>query len=158
MPPHNSAIVDFQSKRGASSAAFFLPFLDQNMTLLDIGCGPGTITVALATTVKSAIGIDRDSQAITRANQLSSSQDDAALRFIAADMTSLPFKDGEVDAVFFHAVRYHLAPTDLSRALGEARRVLRPGGLIGVRDSDTGGNILFPESAGLLQSLNLWNR
>jgi len=158
MPVHNSVIVDFQSKRGDSSAAFFLPFLKQEMILVDIGCGPGTITAALANSVKSAIGIDREPKAIERARRLAREQGAAALRFIEADMASLPFGDSEVDAVFFHAVLYHLGAPELARALAEARRVLRPGGLIGVRDSDAGGNILFPESAGLTLSLDLWNR
>jgi hypothetical protein len=37
---HNNVIVDFQSKRDESSAAFFPPFLNRKMTLMDIGCGP----------------------------------------------------------------------------------------------------------------------
>jgi SAM-dependent methyltransferase len=128
------------------------------MTLLDIGCGPGTITAALATAVKSAIGIDREPKAIERANRLSRDHGPAALRFIEGDMKSLPFGDDEFDAVFFHAVLYHLESAELTRTLAEARRVLRMDGLVGVRDSDVGGSILYPESAGLLLSLDLWNR
>jgi SAM-dependent methyltransferase len=158
LPRHNSAIVDFQSKRGDSSAAFFLPFLTREMTLLDIGCGPGTITAALAASVKSAIGLDREPKAIARADQLAQEAGTTNLRFVEADMNALPFADGEIDAVFFHAVLYHLGPAELFSALAEARRVLRPGGLIGVRDSDIGGNVLYPDSAGLKLSLDLWSR
>jgi 2-polyprenyl-3-methyl-5-hydroxy-6-metoxy-1,4-benzoquinol methylase len=64
MPGHNSVIVDFQGKRGDSSAAFLLPYLDRDMILLDIGCGPGTITAVLADSVSSAIGIDKEPKAI----------------------------------------------------------------------------------------------
>jgi ubiquinone/menaquinone biosynthesis C-methylase UbiE len=49
---HNNAIVDFQRKRGDGSAAFLLPFLHEAMDVLDVGCGPGTITSALAKTAK----------------------------------------------------------------------------------------------------------
>jgi len=45
---HSNAILDFQRKRSDSSAAFFLPFLNDAMDVLDVGCGPGTITVVLA--------------------------------------------------------------------------------------------------------------
>lgn len=157
-PGHSSAIVDFQSKRGEDSAAFFLPFLDQDMTLVDIGCGPGTITAAFAGAVRSVIGIDKEPKAIERADQLARERNLASLRFTQADMTSLPFGDGEIDAVFFHAVLYHLDAPLLQKTLAEARRVLKRGGVIGVRDSDTGGNILHPESPGLLLSLDLWAR
>jgi SAM-dependent methyltransferase len=157
-PGHNSVIVDFQGKRGDSSAAFLLPFLNQDMTVLDIGCGPGTITAVLATSVRSAIGIDKEPKAIESANALARDHDPAHLRFVQADMTALPFGDGEIDAVFFHAVLYHLDAPLLAATLGEARRVLKTGGLIGVRDSDAGGNILYPESPGLKLSLDLWAR
>jgi SAM-dependent methyltransferase len=158
MPGHNSVIVDFQSKRSDSSAAFLLPFLNEDMTVLDIGCGPGTITAVLATSVRSAIGIDKEPKAIESANALARDHDPVRLRFVQADMTSLPFDDGSIDAVFFHAVLYHLDAALLAATLGEARRVLKRGGVIGVRDSDTGGNIPYPESPGLLLSLDLWAR
>jgi ubiquinone/menaquinone biosynthesis C-methylase UbiE len=82
--------------------------------------------------VKSAIGIDQEPKAIERANQLSRHQGFRTLRFIEADMKSLPFDDSEFDAVFFRAVLYHLDPTALTRTLAEARRVLAADGLIGV--------------------------
>ena len=155
---HNSSIVDFQRKRGQESVAFLLPFLAPDMTVLDIGCGPGTITVALAEAVGSAIGVDVEPSAIDLARHLAASLDVANLRFIEADMTALPLEDRSVDAVLFHAVLYHQSRTMLARALGEARRVLKPGGLVGTRDTDTGGNVLHPELEGLRLALDLWQR
>jgi SAM-dependent methyltransferase len=110
------------------------------------------------TSVKSAIGIDREPKAILRANQLARNQDFKTLQFIQADMMSLPFDDSEFDAVFFHAALYHLDAAALTRTLAEARRVLATDGLVGIRDSEVGGNVLYPESVDLLLSLDLWTR
>ena len=156
--PHNSSIMEFQQKRGSDSAAFFLPFLTPNMTLLDVGCGPGTITVAMAGVVDAAIGIDVNPNAIEAANRLAADLDLPNLSFVEADMTALPFEDNTVDAVFFHAVLYHQNPATLTRTLAEARRVLKPGGLLGTRDADVGGNVLYPELEGLRTALDLWQR
>jgi SAM-dependent methyltransferase len=157
MPRHSSStVLDFLGKRGESSAAFFLPFLTRETTLLDIGCGPGAVTAALAGRVRRAIGIDIEPGAIERARRLAAQSDAMAMEFIAADMTRLPFADNAFDAVFAHGVLYHLDAVTLTRTLTEARRVLRPGGVIGIRDSDTGGDILHPESQGLLRTLDLW--
>lgn len=52
---HDFSITAFQQKRGGDAAAFFVPFLAPGMTLLDVGCGPGTITAALAGVAGTAI-------------------------------------------------------------------------------------------------------
>ena len=62
--------------------------------------------------------------------------------FEVADVYRLPFPDGSFDAVFAHAVLMHLR--EPVRALAEMRRVLRPGGIVGVRDCDWGGRIHAP--------------
>ena len=64
------------------------------------------------------------------------------VRFEQASIYELPFPDGVFDAVYAHAVLYHLARPEA--ALREMRRVLRPGGLIAVRDSDTRGDLYAP--------------
>src|SRR5262249_31708037 len=53
---------------------------------------------------------------------------------------------------------YHQDAPNLAKTLAEARRVLRPGGLVATRDADVGGNILHPDLAGLRTSLDLWQR
>lgn len=80
------------------------------------------------------------------------------LAFVEADMISLPFEDEAFDAVFFHAVLYHQKQEMLARTLAEARRVLKPGGLLGTRDADVGGNVLHPELDGVRLALDLWQR
>jgi SAM-dependent methyltransferase len=155
---HHSSITAFQQKRGADAAAFFVPFLASGMRLLDVGCGPGTITAALAGIVGTAIGVDIELNAIALAKQLSAQSGATNLSFVEADMTTLPFEDGAFDAVFFHAVLYHQGQAKLTKTLAEARRVLKPGGVLGTRDADVGGNILHPELDGVRLALDLWQR
>lgn len=155
---HNHAILDFQRKRGEGSAAFVLPFLDATTAILDVGCGPGTITAALAKTARSAVGIDISAKAIAAAREMASSARMTNLGFVRGTMTALPFENTRFDIVFFHAVLYHLDAATLAATLSEASRVLKAGGLIATRDADVGGNILYPETSGLQLALDLWTR
>ncbi|WP_283814128.1 MULTISPECIES: class I SAM-dependent methyltransferase [unclassified Bradyrhizobium] len=155
---YDSSIVQFQQKRGGDSAAFFIPFLTPDMILLDAGCGPGTITAALAGFVGKAVGVDIAPKAIAAANELAVKAGSTNLAFVEADMTALPFEDGSFDAVFFHAVLYHQSRSTLMRTLAETRRVLKPGGFVATRDADAGGNILHPEIDGVHLALDLWQR
>jgi SAM-dependent methyltransferase len=155
---HNDAILNFQRKRGDDSAAFLLPFLDATMEILDVGCGPGTITAALAKATQSAVGIDISAKAIASARDMASRARLPNVGFIRGAMTALPFDAARFDAVFFHAVLYHLDGEMLAATLSEARRVLKPGGIVATRDADVGGNILHPETTGLLLALDLWAR
>jgi len=155
---HDSSIVEFQQKRGGDSAAFFVPFLTSDTILLDAGCGPGTITAALADIVGKAVGVDLEPNAIVAAHRRAAEGSLSNVVFVQADMTALPFEDGWFDAVFFHAVLYHQNQATLTRALAEARRVLKPDGVLGTRDADAGGNILHPDVDGVRLALDLWQR
>src|SRR6059058_3836679 len=84
------------ARRTAShNAAFFLPYLKPGMTLLDIGCGPGSITLGLAEAVAPAetIGIDASADAIEEAAALAASRGCTNVRFEVADVYALPFED-----------------------------------------------------------------
>ncbi|WFU70264.1 class I SAM-dependent methyltransferase [Bradyrhizobium sp. CB2312] len=155
---HDSSIVEFQRKRSGDSAAFLVPFLTSGMILLDAGCGPGTITAALAGVVAKAVGVDIEPNAIVAANRLAAAEGLTNLAFVEADITALPFENESFDAVFFHAVLYHQSHAVLARALAEARRLLKPGGLIATRDADIGGNVLHPDIDGVRLALDLWQR
>lgn len=107
------------------------------MRLLDVGCGPGTITLGLARAVApgDAIGIDPVPGIVAEAL----SQDRAELEglsFAVGDAYDLDFEDETFDVVHAHQVLQHLArPVD---ALREMRRVLKPNGVMAVRDADYG--------------------
>lgn len=118
----------------ADEASFFLPHIRPGMRLLDVGAGPGSITLDLAAVVApgEAVGIDIEPQQVERARALAAERGVPNARFEVADAYALPFPDGSFDVVFAHAVLIHLR--DPLAALREFRRVLRPGGVAGTRD------------------------
>lgn len=124
--------------------AFFLRHLRPGMRVLDVGCGPGSITLGFAETVSpgEVVGVDFQPSQVSLAQGLSVARGMKNTRFEVADAYRLPFPDGSFDAVFANAVMWHLR--EPLRALTEVRRVLRPGGIVGIRDCDWGGRIHAP--------------
>lgn len=120
-------------RTAAKHAAFFTPFLQRGMRLLDCGCGPGTITLDLAKIVAPghAFGIDLEPGQVRCAQDRAKQQQQTNASFQVASIYALPFEDGHFDAVFAHALFEHLR--EPVKALREMRRVLRSSGLVGVR-------------------------
>ncbi len=91
---------------------------------LDVGTGPGLVAAAAAKRGADVIGIDFSEAMVTEARRLHPD-----LEFHQAAAESLPFADGEFDAVVGNFVLHHVSQPDL--ALREAFRVLRRGGRVG---------------------------
>jgi SAM-dependent methyltransferase len=152
----NPAVEAAQMRRTAAEQAdFFLPHLRPGMRLLDAGCGGGSITVGLAAAVAPGplVGVDLEVHRLAGAWRLAAERGVANARFAAGDIYALPFPDGAFDAAFAHHVLQHLA--DPPRALRELRRVLRPGGVLGVRDPDEGATLIAPPTPGIERLLAL---
>ena len=132
------------TRTAAHDAAFFIRHLRPGMRVLDVGCGPGSITQGLAELVApgSVVGIDIQAALIERARALGAAGEQTNLHFEVADLYRLPFADQTFDAAFSNGVLMHLA--EPMRALAQLRRVLRPGGIIGVRDPDFGAVLYAP--------------
>jgi SAM-dependent methyltransferase len=136
-PGHSTNAVSFMSARNLEShAAFVLPLLDRGLEVLDVGCGPGTITQGIAEHVLPGrvTAIDRDPIQIAHAARLAEGREQTNLRFIAANVYELPFPAATFDLVFSHALFEHLS--NPRHALAEIRRVLRPGGLVALCSPD----------------------
>jgi ubiquinone/menaquinone biosynthesis C-methylase UbiE len=144
-----NAIKWLEMRNAAQHAAFFLSHLRPGMTLIDCGCGSGSITVGLAEAISPgpALGIDVGASVIVRASQRAKEHGVANARFQVGSAYDLPFKHGSVDAVFAHALLEHLG--DPLRAVKEMRRVLKPGGVLGLRSIDIGGRIIYPTNEAL---------
>jgi ubiquinone/menaquinone biosynthesis C-methylase UbiE len=126
-----------------NSAAYLLPKLQAGISLLDVGCGPGTITVDLARRLSPGrvVGVDTAGRAVADAQDLAAVERSSAT-FQLADCYSLPFGGAEFDVVHAHQVLQHLS--DPVAALCEMARVCRPGGFLAVRDGDYGAMRWWP--------------
>jgi len=154
-PGHHPSVVARHARRSAETAAeFFLPFLNPGMRLLDVGCGPGSITSGLAQRVApgETIGIDPSPDVIATAKSLAQATA-SNLRFEVGSIYEPRFGPGTFDAVFANQVMQHLhRPVD---ALRQMRALLAPGGVLGVRVFDWGSAIFYPESEGMRRCLAL---
>jgi SAM-dependent methyltransferase len=129
---HSEAVLAVHAWRTAeNSAGYLLPHLRPGLDLLDVGCGPGTITADLARLVAPGrvLGIDSAAAVVERA---AAEHPDA--EFAVGDLYALDLPDDSFDVVHAHQVLQHV--DDPVAALREMRRVTRPGGLVAVRDVD----------------------
>ena len=148
---HGAAVLSAHSRRGAEdSAAYLLPHLNAGMDLLDVGCGPATITADLAGRVAPGrvVGLDAASGALEAARATLAERDlPARVELTDGDVMSLPFDDGTFDVAHAHQVLQHLS--DPVGALAEMRRVTRPGGIVAVRDAVYSAIAWYPEPEGM---------
>jgi ubiquinone/menaquinone biosynthesis C-methylase UbiE len=138
--------------------AFFARYLEPGMRVLDVGCGPGSISLGFAQIVAPAevVGIDVEPGQVATAQALASERGVVNIRFEAGRAEALPYADGLFDAAFTHTLLEHV-PDPLA-VLREMRRVLKPDGLIGVRDGDVGGRLIFPPDQTMYEALALYER
>jgi ubiquinone/menaquinone biosynthesis C-methylase UbiE len=149
---HESVLRSHEWRTAENSAGYLLPRLAPGMDLLDVGCGPGTITVDLAARVAPGrvVGIDRADEVIAQAARLGRAGNHN-VTFATGDIYALDLDDASFDVVHAHQVLQHLQrPVD---ALRQLRRVLRPGGTLGVRDSDYAAFVWAPDEP----LLDRWN-
>lgn len=108
--------------------------LDDGTLALEVGCGTGAVTRALASLPATGpvVGVDPSPGFLAAARELSAGISD--IDFVEGDAKALPFEDGSFDAVVFHTTLCHVPDPDV--ALGEALRVLRAGGRLAVFDGD----------------------
>jgi ubiquinone/menaquinone biosynthesis C-methylase UbiE len=154
---HESVLRSHIWRTAGNSAGYLLGELRPGIGLLDLGCGPGTITTDLARLVPGGgvIGLDASEAVVSKAASGSKASAGGA-RFAAADLYHLPFEDAAFDVVHAHQVLQHL--TEPVGALREAARVLSPGGLLAVRDSDYGSFLWGPTDPRLDQWLELYHQ
>jgi SAM-dependent methyltransferase len=153
---HHASVLRSHTWRTAeNSAAYLLDRLAAGQDVLDVGCGPGTITVGIGSLVAPGrvVGIDAAEEIVDRARQ---DEHPVNVSYEVADVYSLPFDDGSFDVVHAHQVLQHLS--EPVAALGEMRRVLRPGGIVAVRDGDFGGFVWAPRDPVLDQWMDLYHR
>lgn len=156
---HHASVLRSHTWRTAeNSAAYLLGVLRPDMRILDIGCGPGTITADLAALVPDGrvTGLDREPGILERARAVAGERGLTNVGFAAGDVHALDFPDDTFCVVHAHQVLQHVG--DPVRALREMRRVTRPGGFVAVRDSDYAAMTWYPRSPGMDDWLKLYRR
>lgn len=128
---HESVLRSHRWRTAENSCAYLLPHLRPDTTLLDVGCGPATITADLATRVASVVGIDPSASVIAQAR------------------ASFPGLDLRVDDLLTHAGRYdvvhaHQVLQHLDDPVGALVAMARLGTVVAARDADYPGFFWHP--------------
>lgn len=102
-------------------------------SVVDVGCGTGTLSLALAQRLPNAAveGVDGDASILEQARSKPGAH---RVTWREALAGSLPYDDKSVDAIVCTLVLHHLSPAGKRAALGEMARVLRPGGHLVIGD------------------------
>lgn len=152
----DSVLRSHRWRTAENSAAYLLPLLEPGMSLLDVGCGPGTLTADLAMRVSPGpvLGVDVDAGVIDEARGHAETLRPRNLSFIRGDFRTLGLPPGSFDVVHAHQMLQHLR--DPVGALEEMGRLARPGAVIAVRDCDYSATMWAPEEEGLARWLRLY--
>ncbi|MGW7463401.1 methyltransferase domain-containing protein [Streptomyces xantholiticus] len=155
---HESVLRSHTWRTAANSAAYLIAELRPGLDVLDVGCGPGTITADLAELVAPGrvTAVDAAENVLGQARAYAEQRGLDNVRFAVADVHDLDFADDSFDVVHAHQVLQHVG--DPVRALHEMRRVCRPGGVVAVRDSDYGAFTWYPGPPALDEWLALYRR
>ncbi|AEO70712.1 uncharacterized protein THITE_2057225 [Thermothielavioides terrestris NRRL 8126] len=139
-----STVSNHQRRTAEVDAAFLLPHIKKTDRILDVGCGPGTITSGFAKYAPEGmvVGIDISADVLEKARALAAeagvpAEGPGSVVFEQGNVLGrLPHPDDTFDIVFCSQVLGHMPSPDLVvRALTEMRRVLRPGGILAAREA-----------------------
>ncbi|MCF3185104.1 methyltransferase domain-containing protein [Streptomyces polychromogenes] len=157
---HESVLRSHRWRTAANSAAYLIGELRPGMRVLDVGCGPGTITADLAELVAPGgrvTAVDAAADVLDSAAAYAAERGlEGAVDFAVADVHALDFPDDSFDVVHAHQVLQHVG--DPVQALREMRRVCRPGGIVAVRDADYAAMTWYPATPGLEEWQDLYHR
>ncbi|MEV0115009.1 methyltransferase domain-containing protein [Streptomyces sp. NPDC050844] len=155
---HESVLRSHTWRTVANSAAYLAGSLKPHMKVLDIGCGPGTITAELAELVPDGrvTGVDQAPGILDQARATAAGRGVTNVEFAVADVHDLPYPDDSFCVVHAHQVLQHVG--DPVRALSEMRRVCAPGGIVAARDADYEAMTWYPQSPVLDGWLDLYRR
>ena len=121
------------------------PYLTKGMLVLDVGCGPGTITLGVANEVVPGrvVGVDSEPKSIEQAVVLTEEQGVENVEFKVGDAYSLEFPDNTFDLTYSRVVVDWLR--DPLAALKEQRRVTKPRAWVLMQTGLGGGGVMYPE-------------
>ncbi|OKL59032.1 hypothetical protein UA08_05931 [Talaromyces atroroseus] len=162
---HDAATIRTHEWRTiANSAAYLIPHLKPNMKILDVGCGPGSITIDLATNYVpqgSVIGLEYSSKPLLHAQKnldaaaaakKGDNNNEINVQFVQGDVLDMKhlFADNTFDVVHAHQVLQHVP--DPIKALEEMRRVVKPDGQGIIASRESASMTWYPK----LPELDMW--
>jgi SAM-dependent methyltransferase len=148
---HTAVTANHVIRTAEADAAFLLPHLKPHHHILDIGCGPGSITTGFAKYVLegTVTGIDLTPEIINQAENFLNEQDprpsNVSLK-LGNVLEGLPFPDAHFDVIFCNQTLIHIP--EPVKALQEMKRVCKEGGIVACREGDPPFHF-YPELPGL---------
>ena len=140
----DQTVATHQLRTAESDAAFLIPHIKKTDRILDVGCGPGTITTGFAKYARegTVLGIDVSNEVLAKAKAQAANaniptEGPGSVSFAQGNvLEGLAYPDDTFDIIYCAQVLGHFPPPDLPhRALVEMRRVLKPGGILATRDA-----------------------
>lgn len=127
-------MADAQQVRYSTNSEIAGELLDlEGKMVADIGCGEGRFTRILAARAAHVTGIDVNEDSLARAREHPDNAD-MNITWRHAPAEDMPFDDASLDVVVFSNSLHHVAPEMMAKAMEEAQRVLKPGGLLYVME------------------------
>jgi len=155
---HESVVRSHSWRTAANSAGYLLSTLHPDMKILDVGCGPGTITADLAALVPDGdvTGMDPEAKILEQAHANASSRGLRNIHFEPGEVHALPYSDDTFDVVHAHQVLQHCG--EPVKAIIEMRRILKPDGILAAREVDMSVNQWYPEYPAFDEWLKIYMR
>jgi SAM-dependent methyltransferase len=154
MKPEKDVIKGHSTRKVEAECKYMLPtFLSKaqehpDLKVLDVGCGPGSITIGLAKLVPQGhvTGVDLAEILLEHARNDAKAQGVTNVTFTKADAYNLPFPDDSLDVVHTHQAVLHLH--NQVQAIREFIRVLKtPGGLLCMREGIPSSSLWYPPNS-----------
>src|SRR5579864_8045838 len=151
---HESVLRSHKWRTVDNSAAYLAPRLTPGTSVLDLGCGPGTISADMGRRVAPGrvLGIDASAAVINDAQHSAGAGPN--VEFAVGDLYGLDIPNDSFDIVHAHQVLQHVP--DPVGALREMKRLCKPGGLVAARDGDFGGFRWYPDEPAIDRWLQLY--
>lgn len=157
MHGHHESVLRTHSWRTVENSADYLaPHLKAGLSVLDVGSGPGTITVDIAARVApgAVVGLDMEPTMEDTARGLAQSLGRTNVTFATGSAYEIDAPDDSYDIVHAHQVLQHVA--DPAAVLREMHRVVKPGGLVAARDVIYIASSWYPELPGLQKWMDVY--
>ena len=138
-----------ETRSAREYADFVLPSIRPGDRVLDVGCGPGSISVGMAAVAASVTGVDLDHAEFTGAREFAKSEHIENVTFVEGSIYDLAFPDATFDVcTCFSMLEVVERPLE---GLREVFRILKPGGVLAASSIEYGGLILEGPSEPLLR-------